>query len=508
MSFTRFLQDDPLLTRADYMRIFIDVANELGLEEKPAAVLAGMCTMQEVGVKDGDAPFERRIWCPANPTREPSSANYPHDSESNDGRSCGICQQQRGPNGELWWGTVADEMNPRTAIRNFMLRLPKEFHANDGIDAGHFIAAANSANDVVQGVQRSGVPEAYAQWWGDAIRLYNEVKAGAPVTVPPPPEEIEYEHGPWTGDPVWLADVLRAEGLTVIETPGWLESGHGDMGSLWGVINHHTGSNGSTWQSIRNGRSDLAGPLANIHLRRDGVVELVAVGVCWHGGTGYWPGLGRHVANQRCIGIECQNDGGGTPGKPHRSSWPDAQYDALVKVNAAINRRIGVDASHSLSHKEYDQGDPPTAEGKWDPGAIDMDVLRADIQAQIDRKPTSTGGFLMALTDKQQQELYEEVMKRGPSRAALAEDGKDIETMLGFIYNIDGNIWDGRNTLAYLLDVPYAVEHVERVAEHGVAADSYAASNPFVAEFGQDMCKALVAFKPKFQAVFKTGGNS
>ncbi|MCV7068760.1 peptidase C39, partial [Mycolicibacterium farcinogenes] len=64
----------------------------------------------------------------------------------------------------------------------------------------------------------------------------------------------------------------------------------------------------------------------------------------------------------------------------------------------------------------------------------------------------------MALTDKQQQELYDEVMKRGPSRAALAEDGKDIETMLGYIYNIDGNIWDGRNAMAYLLDVPYAVE--------------------------------------------------
>ncbi|GAS94442.1 Lysin A/amidase [Mycolicibacterium canariasense] len=504
MSFTRFLQDDPLRTRADYMRLFIEVANELGLEEKPAAVLAGMCTLQEVGVKDNDPPFERRIWLPANPTREPTSVNYPHDSESDDGRSVGICQQQRGPNGELWWGTVADEMNPRTAIRNFMSRLPKEFHANDGIDAGHFIAAAKSANDVVQGVQRSGVPEAYAQWWGDAIRLYNEVKAGGPVTVPPPPDAIEYEHGPWTGDPVWLADVLRAEGLTVIETPGWLESGHGDMGSLWGVLNHHTGSNGSTWQSIRYGRSDLAGPLANIHLRRDGVVELVAVGVCWHGGTGYWPGLGRHNANQRMIGIECQNDGGGSPGKPHRSSWPDVQYDALVKVNAAINRRIDVDASHSLSHKEYDQGDPPTAEGKWDPGAIDMDILRADIQAQINRKPR-TGGFLMALTDKQQQELYDEIMKRGPSRAALAEDGKDIETMLGFIYNIDGNVWDGRNTLAYLLDVPYAVEHVERVAREGVAPDSYAATNPFVAEFGQDMCKALVAFKPKFQAVFKMG---
>lgn len=476
MSFTRFLQNDPLKTRAEYMRIFIDVANELGLEEKPAAVLAGMCTMQEAGVKDNDAPFERRIWCPANPTREPSSVNYPHDSESNDGRSVGICQQQRGPNGELWWGTVADEMNPRTAIRTFMSRLPKEFHANDGIDAGHFIAAAKSANDVVQGVQRSGVPEAYAQWWGDAIRLYNEVKAGGIVTVPPPPDAIVYEHGPWTGDPVWLADVLRAEGVTVVETPGWLESGHGDMGSLWGVINHHTGSNGSTWQSIRNGRPDLSGPLAQIHLRRDGVAELVAVGVCWHGGTGYWPGLGRHVANQRTIGIECQNDGGGSPGKPHRSSWPDAQYDALVKINAAFVRRIDADASHCLSHKEYDQGDPPTAEGKWDPGAIDMNILRRDVAARLG---TSPGGDDMAQVPQEQwNRVYQELTKLFPSRSIYRTPGEGgIDTLAGFALNQDAMLHQELvERLAIQYGDPDAVKRITAVAagEGANPADDWA----------------------------------
>ena len=473
MSFTRFLQDDPLHTRAWYMQLFIDVANELGLEEKPTAVLAAMCCMQEAGVKDNDAPFERRIWCPANPTREPSSVNYPHDSESNDGRSVGICQQQRGPNGELWWGTVADEMNPRSAIRNFMSRLPREFHANDGIDAGHYIAEAMAANNVVQGVQRSGVPTAYAQWWGDAIRLYNEVKAGAPVTVPMPPEAVEYEHGPWTGDPTWLADVLRAEGLAVVETPGWLQSGHGDMGSLWGVINHHTGSNGSTWQSIRGGRPDLPGPLANIHLRRDGVVELVAVGSCWHAGTGYAPGCGRHNANQRCIGIEAQNDGGGSPGKPHRSSWPDAQYDALVKVNAAFLRRIDANASHALSHKEWDQGDPPTAEGKWDPGALDMTIVRADVQAQIDRRPTRKG-FLMALTDKQQQELYDKIMAypgsrdiggRWPSRSIYRATNDGVDDTVGMLLNVDGSVHELTVENRALMGYPDAIALVRATAE-------------------------------------------
>src|SRR5262245_29785566 len=35
--------------------------------------------------------------------------------------------------------------------------------------------------------------------------------------------------GPWTGDPVWLADVLRAEGIDLVEYPGWRNRGHGDF---------------------------------------------------------------------------------------------------------------------------------------------------------------------------------------------------------------------------------------------------------------------------------------
>ena len=428
MSFTAFLRDDPLKTRAEYMRLFIEVANELGLPEKAACVLAAMCCLQEAGHNDGDAPFERRIWCPANPTREPSSKQYAHDSESDDGRSVGICQQQRGPNGELWWGTVADEMNPRTAIRTFMSRLPKGFHAND----------AWAANNFVQGVQRSGVPDAYAKWWGDAIRLYNEVKAGGVVTVPPPPSTDpsqmpgdSHPDGPWTGDPTWLADVLRAEGLTVIECPGWLERGHGDMGSLAGVICHHTGSNGSTWQSIAYGRSDLAGPLSQIHLRRDGVVELVAVGVSWHAGTGYAPQIGRHNANGRCIGVEAQNDG--------TSGWPAVQYDAYVRICSAFCRQIQVPAAgHVLSHKEWDEGDPPTAEGKWDPGGINMMTFRRDVQARIDSRPAGGADDMAQVPQEQWDRVYRELTQEHPSRSIYRTPGEGkVDTAAGFVLNAD-----------------------------------------------------------------------
>ena len=48
--------------------------------------------------------------------------------------------------------------------------------------------------------------------------------------------------GPWTGDPVWLADVPRAEGVRLVEYPGWRDRGHGDFKDIRGVMVHHTGS--------------------------------------------------------------------------------------------------------------------------------------------------------------------------------------------------------------------------------------------------------------------------
>ena len=68
--------------------------------------------------------------------------------------------------------------------------------------------------------------------------------------------------GRWTGDPVWLADVLRAEGVKLVEYPGWQDRGHGDFKDIRGVMVHHTGSDTATAASIANGRPDLAGPLA------------------------------------------------------------------------------------------------------------------------------------------------------------------------------------------------------------------------------------------------------
>lgn len=188
----------------------------------------------------------------------------------------------------------------------------------------------------------------------------------------------------WRGDPVWLADVLRAEGLDVVEYPGWRQRGHGDFKDIRGVMVHHTGSNSATAQSIAVGRPDLPGPLSQLHIARDGTVTVVAAGVAWHAGVGMYPWLPTNMGNWHTIGIECANTGT-SPTAPHRRNWPDAQYFALVDSCAAICRRLGQPARRTIGHKEY----AGRAQGKWDPGAIDMDVLRRDIAERIGVPPTA-----------------------------------------------------------------------------------------------------------------------
>ncbi|WP_109527271.1 MULTISPECIES: N-acetylmuramoyl-L-alanine amidase [Nocardia] len=189
----------------------------------------------------------------------------------------------------------------------------------------------------------------------------------------------------WTGDPTWLADVLRAEGLKVIEQGAWLSSGHDDFSDIRGVLCHHTAGGGtSDWLIVQNGRPDLEGPLAQLVLERDGTFRVIAAGVCWHAGRGSWPGWPTNNANYHTIGIEAVNSGTGS------QEWPAVQLDAYKRGCAAILRRIGRSANDCVAHREY------SSEGKIDPYGIDMDAFRRDVQKIIDQDP---GGDEMALQE-------------------------------------------------------------------------------------------------------------
>lgn len=167
----------------------------------------------------------------------------------------------------------------------------------------------------------------------------------------------------------WLPQVLRAAGLKVAEQPGWATAGRAEMGTVRGIICHHTGvqnpkrANMPTLRALSAGRPDLPGPLSQLGLGLDGTYYIIAAGRANHAGSGVWKGV---TGNSSLIGIEGENSG--------QDPWPDVQMDAYRRGVAAILTRLGLSSDMVCGHREY------APKRKWDP-TFDMDVFRADVRA-------------------------------------------------------------------------------------------------------------------------------
>jgi N-acetyl-anhydromuramyl-L-alanine amidase AmpD len=153
----------------------------------------------------------------------------------------------------------------------------------------------------------------------------------------------------------WLPEVLLGAGLKVSEEVGWRTRGIGDVGTIRGVMLHHTATarkeNAPSLRLIVNGRAAsagaaaLSGPLAQLVLGRDGTYYVVAAGKANHAGLGNWRGV--QTGNSSFIGIEAENSG--LPDDP----WPAVQMDAYRRGVAAILKYINADANWCCGHKEY-----------------------------------------------------------------------------------------------------------------------------------------------------------
>lgn len=188
---------------------------------------------------------------------------------------------------------------------------------------------------------------------------------------------------------------LKAEGLHVVEHPGWRthnRAGHGAWGPLNGVVIHHTGGTPpSDGEIVWSGRSDLPGPCAHAYLAKDGTLTLTGNGRANHAGGGdpnvlqavinesygdrppaphqHEGSAGAVDGNARFYGLECSNLGDG-------SAWPAVQYDAMVRWAAAICRAHGWTAKSAIGHKEWSDWKP-------DPAGIDMTSFRRDVAERL-----------------------------------------------------------------------------------------------------------------------------
>ncbi|MGH9895326.1 MAG: peptidoglycan recognition protein family protein, partial [bacterium] len=141
---------------------------------------------------------------------------------------------------------------------------------------------------------------------------------------------------------------------------------HGrDLRAVRGIVVHDTVTRKTTSDQrvaelLYDGRSDLAGPLAQVGVSRDGSVWVISDGRANHNGFG-------RMGNDT-IGIEVFARGGVLG---EEESWTAAATDAVVKICVGIREHLpGIDV---WGHRETDPS------RKIDPWGVDLDRLRVRV---------------------------------------------------------------------------------------------------------------------------------
>lgn len=219
-----------------------------------------------------------------------------------------------------------------------------------------------------------------------------------------------------------LADVGRGAGLAVVESAGWQARGHGEMQGARCVVVHHTAGptagDAPSLTVVRDGRPDLAGPLAHIVLARSGTVHVVAAGLCWHTGAArrLWQ------SNAYAVGVEVENPGGPT------DRYPPAQLDALARLCRALCARYDIPYPQVLGHREICT--PPGRKVDPRPETLDMDAFRATLSTtQEDTMPTADQ-IAAAVWAHQVRNGFGDVVRADQILVATEQRAADLQTRL------------------------------------------------------------------------------
>lgn len=174
----------------------------------------------------------------------------------------------------------------------------------------------------------------------------------------------------------WLADVLRAAGVPVVEHAGWKSRGRptGDFHPR-GIMLHHdaspAGASSGAVDVILNGRAGLPGPLSQLWLDYAGRWHVVAAGRANHAGIGQWGSCPANAGNAYFLGIETDHTA--------NEQWSAGQSEYGIRGLIALCDKLGIrDNATELrkwlcAHKEY----APTR--KVDPDPLNMTTLRATV---------------------------------------------------------------------------------------------------------------------------------
>jgi N-acetylmuramoyl-L-alanine amidase len=213
-------------------------------------------------------------------------------------------------------------------------------------------------------------------------------EAGMSDTGPdgPPPDEVAVEDvaddEPAPRGTAHVAQLLRVtralrrQGVTVKATAGWQTRMRPDTFEPRGVMFHHTASNpagGPTASlgTVVQGRPNLAGPLCELLVARDGTVFLISGGRSNHAGFGGpWINIPKDSGNRYTYGVEVENDGKHEP-------WSQDLLETCELVFATILLDLRRAPGWLMGHKEWAPVRKP------DPSRIDMDRFRRRVAATM-----------------------------------------------------------------------------------------------------------------------------
>ena len=246
----------------------------------------------------------------------------------------------------------------------------------------------------------------------------------------------------------WLRATLSAlagRGFKVAYEPGWETRSNGTLApDHEAIIVHHTGGIGTSTAYLRDGEKarPMLPPYAQIHVRRDATLVVIAAGGASHAGYVHRPCWDRIIAgtapldrdlipgpdsttfsaNRPGIGVEVNGAGG-------PADWTAEQRAVVLAFCAEYHRVRGWTAPRVGAHKELTRrkpGDP------YEPmGRFRTDLMTALRTTTIPTKEDP----LMALTDSEQRRILDAANRimggipAGSAEGRTTPDGKPARVL-------------------------------------------------------------------------------
>lgn len=231
-----------------------------------------------------------------------------------------------------------------------------------------------------------------------------------------------------------LGDALKAyfgSERKLVPIQGWETRGRSTFFPV-GIVEHHTGSSSAIIPVLRDGRSDLPGPLCHWSVQKSGDVFLYAAGRANHAGRPWTTsqdraGVGNPLrrfgatGNSHVYGSESINLGNG------RDLWTPAQLETIAVVDAAITAYHGwpEQSARVCDHKEWAGG--RKIDCRFGAPDITFEAVRKMIDVRLERP---SGGddmdakrfeMLARLADPATivESYYVVLLGRGPEATAL-----------------------------------------------------------------------------------------